>query len=452
MATWVKKPPDMKSPLLTSPCRIVSKLFLATLALALTVLAGVAQATLLMGTDFEGSSSLPAGWSQSQVSGSATWTVRTGSAAGNPSSAHGGSNNANLYISNTNNNQTDLISPTFSTDGYSNVSLSFWHVQPLWSPDQDELKVFYSSNGGTSWTQLAHYTASVTSWTQRTLAIPVTSANTRIKFEGNAKYGYGVCLDDIEVNGTPDSIAEISVAATDADASEVGPDTGTWTLTRSGLTTSALTVNFSLGGTATSGDDYSINVTSPVSFAAGETTKVVTLTPVDDAVGSEVGEVATLTVTSGTGYVIGNASADISIYDDEGYDVNILVIGSTRDSGERHNSGVWWNSSKPAFTPNSAPFSPTEIGTQLQSILDQDNRGSINVQVEERYMSQGGIIGSWTAYSYNLMTWFNYPFPADAEQARWQNLRGEGDIKWDYIVLIGDPYTMEYTPGMYSMV
>lgn len=131
-------------------------------------------------------------------------------------------------------------------------------------------------------------------------------------------------------------------------------------------------------------------------------------------------------------------------------DVNVLIIGSSKDSGEGHNSGVSWNSSKPAFTPNSKAFSPTEISTQLQSILAQDGRGAVNVTVLDRYRSDAITEIGWTAYSYTLAGWFHYPYPAGAETARWANLRGESGTVWDYIVLIGDPYTMEYTPGLYA--
>ena len=131
-------------------------------------------------------------------------------------------------------------------------------------------------------------------------------------------------------------------------------------------------------------------------------------------------------------------------------DVNVLIIGSTKDSGERHNSSVSWNAQKPAFTPNSKAFSPTEIRTQLQSILAQDGRGTVNVTLIDRYRADAITEIGWTAYSYTLAGWFHHPYPAGAETARWANLRGEAGTVWDYVVLIGDPYTMEYTPGMYA--
>jgi hypothetical protein len=130
-------------------------------------------------------------------------------------------------------------------------------------------------------------------------------------------------------------------------------------------------------------------------------------------------------------------------------DVNVLIIGSTRDSGEMHPANVWWSAQKPPQVPNSKPFLPAEIGTQLQNILAQDGRGTVNVTVQERYASHA-ITNGWYAHSYNLATWFHYPYPAGAESNRWANLRGEAGTNWNYVVLIGDPYTMEYTPGMYA--
>src|SRR5204862_49247 len=55
-----------------------------------------------------------------------------------------------------------------------------------------------------------------------------------------------------------DNVPTVTVSATDAAASEVGLDPGTFTFTRSaGDTTQALTVTYSIGGTASNGADYS---------------------------------------------------------------------------------------------------------------------------------------------------------------------------------------------------
>ncbi len=425
----------------------------ASVFLALTIVGGPASAAVLLETDFEGSSSLPAGWSQSQISGSATWKIQSGggeNGGSNPSSAHGGSRNATLFLANTGDNKARLISPVFWSEVYTNLSLTFWHTQEVWPNDQDELKVFYSTDGGTSWSQLAYYTASVAAWTQRTVPLPAPSANSRIAFEGNAKYGFGVCLDDVQVTGDATvSLPVVSVSATDPSASEEGADGGVWTVSRTGDTSGALTVGFSLSGTAAETDDYSISPAGSVSFASGEASVEVTLTTVDDTVFDEPAETAILTLASGAGYEIGTATDTITITDNDVSSVQVLVIGCSRDSGEQHRAPGSWENEKALSDPTSAPFSPTKIATELENILSGAGLGSVNVVVEDRYQYHAD--GIWGAYAYDLATWFHFPYPADVETTtRWPNLRGEGGTEWDYVILIGDPYNMEYTPGVYA--
>jgi hypothetical protein len=66
-------------------------------------------------------------------------------------------------------------------------------------------------------------------------------------------------------------IPTVSVTATDSSATEAWLTTGRYTFTRTGGTTTALTVNYTVGGTATAGSDYQALGTS-VSFAAGART------------------------------------------------------------------------------------------------------------------------------------------------------------------------------------
>ena len=84
---------------------------------------------------------------------------------------------------------------------------------------------------------------------------------------------------------TNDDLPVITVAATDADAGETtvvfASNPGTFTLTRAGDLTQAITVNYTLTGTATNGIDYS-NLPGTVNFAAGDRTATVTVTPTDD--------------------------------------------------------------------------------------------------------------------------------------------------------------------------
>jgi Ca2+-binding RTX toxin-like protein len=76
-----------------------------------------------------------------------------------------------------------------------------------------------------------------------------------------------------------------------------------YTFTRTGSTTNTLTVNYTIGGTATNGNDYS-NVGTSVTFAAGSSTATVTVDPTADTT-VESDETVFLTLASGTGYTIG---------------------------------------------------------------------------------------------------------------------------------------------------
>jgi hypothetical protein len=406
---------------------------------------GLACAAVLLETGFEGSTNLPSGWTQEQITTSvATWKIQAGGYTGgySPSSAHSGNRNATLYVTNTNTNKTRLISPVFWTAVYTNLTLNFWHTQAEWTDysDQDELKVFYSTDGGANWSELAHYTANISSWTERTITLPVASASSRIAFEGNAMYGFGVCVDDIQVTGDPTAaLPEFSVSATDALASESGTNGGVWTISRSGSTNGVATVDFNLSGTATDGSDYSLDYTNSVTFSAGLTSVVVTLTVVDDAVYDELNETATLTLESGAGYEIGVASDTVTIADNDVSDLQILIVGSTHDSSEE-------------FGGTSAAFSPVGIATQLESILSGPSAGlgSVNVKTLERYATTMSPLGQ-THYAFNLASWFHWPYPNGADSSRWADLRGEAGTEWDYVILIPDPYTIEKMPGLYAL-
>jgi len=101
-------------------------------------------------------------------------------------------------------------------------------------------------------------------------------------------------------------VASVTVTATDSDAAEAGPDPGVFTVTRTGDTTNALTVNFTVGGTAAAGSDYGAIGTS-VLIPGGASSETITITPIADTL-NEASETVILTLASGTGYSIGNPS------------------------------------------------------------------------------------------------------------------------------------------------
>ncbi|NJR41706.1 MAG: DUF1800 family protein [Akkermansiaceae bacterium] len=96
----------------------------------------------------------------------------------------------------------------------------------------------------------------------------------------------------------------ITVAAADPNMVENWPDPGRFVIRRAG-NPNAITVNFSLGGTAVDGTDYnSPGGTVTIPFGADETE--VNITPILDAI-AEPNETITLTLLAGTGYALGTA-------------------------------------------------------------------------------------------------------------------------------------------------
>jgi hypothetical protein len=103
----------------------------------------------------------------------------------------------------------------------------------------------------------------------------------------------------------------VTIVATDADASEAGPDEGAFTVSRTGITSSSLTVSFTARGTATNGVDY-VNVGTTVVIPAGASSATITVTPrADGAVEGQ--EAVDITIAAGA-YAIGSpATATVRI-------------------------------------------------------------------------------------------------------------------------------------------
>ncbi|MEA5536313.1 calcium-binding protein, partial [Crocosphaera sp. XPORK-15E] len=89
--------------------------------------------------------------------------------------------------------------------------------------------------------------------------------------------------------------------------SENSPSNFTYTFTRTGILTNALTVNYTVGGTATNGTDYT-TIGSSVTFAANSATATVIVDPKADTT-TESNETVALTLASGSGYAVGTTSA-----------------------------------------------------------------------------------------------------------------------------------------------
>src|SRR6185369_14245532 len=119
--------------------------------------------------------------------------------------------------------------------------------------------------------------------------------------------------------------ADVSVAVAPTSTAEDGVGNLVYTFTRTGDITDALTVNFTIGGTATFNTDYTQTgaatftpPTGTIAFAAGSSTATVTVDPTADTT-VEPDETVILTVAAGTGYNVAavNNSATGTITNDD---------------------------------------------------------------------------------------------------------------------------------------
>ncbi|WP_196219731.1 S8 family serine peptidase, partial [Microcystis aeruginosa] len=128
--------------------------------------------------------------------------------------------------------------------------------------------------------------------------------------------------------GTGAATKSISIAKT-TDGNEAGSVSSVFTLTRTGDLSSALTVNYTLAGTATPGVDYTGTTPNTVTFAALSPTATITLPTKDDLL-SDPSETIITKITAPAGYTIsGPDTATATILDNDGNSANNNLVGTS---------------------------------------------------------------------------------------------------------------------------
>ncbi len=120
-------------------------------------------------------------------------------------------------------------------------------------------------------------------------------------------------------DGTPPVLPFKPEAAFISASASVSEDVGSYTLPLrlSVAPEESLTLNYQPGGNATEGVDYRVDGSGTVSVAAGVTEANILITIIDDNL-EENHETITFTLTSGTGYDVGNANTHtLTIMDDD---------------------------------------------------------------------------------------------------------------------------------------
>jgi hypothetical protein len=138
--------------------------------------------------------------------------------------------------------------------------------------------------------------------------------------------GYGYIAEANESNNvsyaaiTLSNKPTISISATDSTSGETiagaTANPGRFTLTRTENTNSALTISYTVSGTATNGTDYG-TLSGSVGFVAGSSQAVIDINPIDDTF-TEQTENVIITLIAGSTYNLGSvAVASISIIDND---------------------------------------------------------------------------------------------------------------------------------------
>ena len=115
----------------------------------------------------------------------------------------------------------------------------------------------------------------------------------------------------------------VTITASDPSAAEpVNP--GVFTVSRTGGTSGDLSVNYNVGGTATSGTDYA-SIGTSVTIPGGQASATITVTPIDNTL-VEGTETVVVTLALGAGYSVGAPSSDaVTILDDDDFVVTITA-------------------------------------------------------------------------------------------------------------------------------
>ncbi len=140
---------------------------------------------------------------------------------------------------------------------------------------------------------------------------------------------------------TNDDLPAITLAVAPGSVLEDGTTNLVYTFTRAGSTTTALTVKYNVGGTATFNTDYTQTsaatftaTTGTITFAAGSSTATLTVDPTADTI-IESDETVALTLATGTGYSIGTTTAvNGTITNDDFGTLSTLSIVKTTDGAE----------------------------------------------------------------------------------------------------------------------
>ena len=121
--------------------------------------------------------------------------------------------------------------------------------------------------------------------------------------------------------------------------------------------------------------------------------------------------------------------------------LNILILGSSK-----------------SINSTTDPFRISELSNELNNIFIADPSVSFNVKIaiQDIYTSKDIVVGlggqgteyTYTHFRHSLTQFYHWP---EGKTARLNNLSGQGDTDWDYVIITADPYIVQNIPGYFAL-
>lgn len=165
---------------------------------------------------FEVNSSTRPGWLNEQEHGYLNWIYGSGAGEGGVNTAHDGVLNARFRSSTDIPHKTKLVSPPLDIASLpAGAKLHFWYANEAKLYKQNELRVYYKTTYGNTWTLIpgAVYKVNQATWTEISLTLPGVGSDYYIAFEGLNKESYPIVLDDIRIEPLECPIPSAQVVA-----------------------------------------------------------------------------------------------------------------------------------------------------------------------------------------------------------------------------------------------
>jgi hypothetical protein len=205
-------------------------------------------------------------------------------------------------------------------DGTSNLIYTFTRTGDTTNPLTVNYSISGTATNGSDYTLLPTSVTFAANSATATVTIDPTAdtiveSNETVILTLASGTGYTVGTPNAATGTITNDDTSVTLAVSPGSVTEDGTTNLVYTFTRTGNLTNALTVNYSVAGTAIFNTDYSqtgaatfTSTTGTITFAAGLSTATLTIDPTADTT-IEPNETVILTLAAGTGYTVGTTTA-----------------------------------------------------------------------------------------------------------------------------------------------